>query len=611
MAKWDFSGYATRNDLKCGDGRTIRKDAFKDNDGQTVPLVWQHVHDNPDNVLGHAVLENRQDGVYCYGYLNHTQRGEDMREMIANGDVSKLSIFANRLVQKGGDVLHGSIREVSLVLAGANPGAYIDNVTIQHSDGSEDIIDDEAIIYSDSDIEHGDIEDNNDELDSEEKDAELEHKDNDKEDTEVAENKATEGGKTIQDVIDSMSEDQLNVMYYMIGAALEDQSAEHDDLGDEDMKQNVFDKTTDETNELSHDDLNAIIMEAAETGVSSLKDTFISHGITNIDYLFPEAHLLDREPQIINDDQAWVSAVMNGVHKSPFSRLKTMAADITIEEARALGYVKGTKKNEEQFGLLKREVTPQTIYKLQHFDRDDILDITDIDVVAWVKREMQIKLKEEIARAILIGDGRANSDPHKIKEEKVIPIYKDVSPLIGYDSQIGGHNISSATFAFRKTIEYSSTDKVADKAEMLIDECVRARIDYKGSGSPTMYIGPSQLAEMLLIKDSMGRRIYESEAQLATAMRVSKFVEVPAFDNITRVEDEGEETEREFKLAGIVVNLSDYTIGMDKGGETTMFDDFDINYNKYTYLLETRLSGMLTKPFSAIILEFAPATSEG
>ena len=611
MAKWDFSGYATRNDLKCGDGRTIRKDAFKDNDGQTVPLVWQHVHDNPDNVLGHAVLENRQDGVYCYGYLNHTQRGEDMREMIANGDVSKLSIFANRLVQKGGDVLHGSIREVSLVLAGANPGAYIDNVTIQHSDGSEDIIDDEAIIYSDSDIEHGDVEDDNNKLDSEEKDAELEHKDNDKEDTEVAENKATEDGKTIQDVIDSMSEEQLNVMYYMIGAALEDQSAEHDDLGDEDMKQNVFDKTTDETNELSHDDLNAIIMEAAETGVSSLKDAFISHGITNLDYLFPEAHLLDREPQIINDDQAWVSAVMNSVHKSPFSRLKTMAADITIEEARALGYVKGTKKNEEQFGLLKREVTPQTIYKLQKFDRDDILDITDIDVVAWVKREMQIKLKEEIARAILIGDGRANSDPHKIKEEKVIPIYKDVSPLIGYDSQIGGHNISSATFAFRKTIEYSSTDKVADKAEMLVDECVRSRKYYKGSGSPTMFIGPSQLAEMLLIKDSMGRRIYESEAQLATAMRVSKFVEVPAFDNITRVEDEGEETEKTFTLAGIVVNLSDYTIGLDKGGETTMFDDFDIDYNKYTYLLETRLSGMLTKPFSAIILEFAPATSEG
>lgn len=623
MAKWDFSGYATRNDLKCGDGRTIRKDAFKDNDGQTVPLVWQHVHDNPDNVLGHAVLENRKDGVYCYGYLNHTQRGEDMREMIANGDVSRLSIFANKLVQKGGDVLHGSIREVSLVLAGANPGAYIDNVSIQHSDGSWDTIDDEAVIYSDSELEliHDDTEEDdknaNDDPEDSTKDvedtdsSELEHDDTDKEEKEMADNKAA-GGKTVQDVIDSMSEEQKNVLYFLVGNALEGKGGdvEHDDLGEDDMKHNVFDGATGETGEqLSHSELNDIFAEAKEVG--SLKEAFLAHGITNIDYLFPEAHNLDREPQIINDDQAWVSAIMSGVHKSPFSRLKTMAADITIDEARALGYVKGTKKAEEQFGLLKREVTPQTIYKLQKFDRDDILDITDIDVVAWVKREMQIKLKEEIARAILIGDGRANSDPHKIKEEKVIPIYKDVSPLIGYDSQIGGHNVSSATFAFRRTIEVSATESVADKAEMLVDECVRARVDYKGSGSPTMFIGPSQLAEMLLIKDSMGRRIYESEAQLATAMRVSKFVEVPAFDNISRVEDEGEETEKTFTLAGIVVNLADYTIGMDKGGETTMFDDFDIDFNKYTYLLETRLSGMLTKPFSAIILEFAPATSEG
>lgn len=623
MAKWDFSGYATRNDLKCGDGRTIRKDAFKDNDGQTVPLVWQHVHDNPDNVLGHAVLENRKDGVYCYGYLNHTQRGEDMREMIANGDVSRLSIFANKLVQKGGDVLHGSIREVSLVLAGANPGAYIDNVSIQHSDGSWDTIDDEAVIYSDSELEliHDDTEEDDENTNDDPKDStdnvedtdssELEHDDTNKEEKEMADNKAA-GGKTVQDVIDSMSEEQKNVLYFLVGNALEGKGGdvEHDDLGEDDMKHNVFDGATGETSEqLSHSELNDIFNEAKEVG--SLKEAFLAHGITNIDYLFPEAHNLDREPQIINDDQAWVSAIMSGVHKSPFSRLKTMAADITIDEARALGYVKGTKKVEEQFGLLKREVTPQTIYKLQKFDRDDILDITDIDVVAWVKREMQIKLKEEIARAILIGDGRANSDPHKIKEEKVIPIYKDVSPLIGYDSQIGGHNISSATFAFRRIIEVSATESVADKAEMLVDECVRSRVDYKGSGSPTMFIGPSQLAEMLLIKDSMGRRIYESEAQLATAMRVSKFVEVPAFDNITRVEDEGEETEKTFTLAGIVVNLADYTIGMDKGGETTMFDDFDIDFNKYTYLLETRLSGMLTKPFSAIILEFAPATSEG
>lgn len=614
MAKWDFSGYATRNDLKCGDGRTIRKDAFKDNDGQTVPLVWQHVHDNPDNVLGHAILENREDGVYCYGYLNHTQRGEDMRELIANGDVSRLSIYANKLVQKGGDVIHGSIREVSLVLAGANPGAFIDNISIAHSDGSYTELDDEAIIYSDSELSHSDEDDEEDEKEeSENQNEELAHEDseNTKEGTKVAENK--EGGKTVQDVIDSMSEEQKNVLYFLVGNALEGKGgeAEHDDFGDDDMKHNIFDRTSDEQNDtLSHSEIESIFQEAVNNK-ASLKDTFLAHGIVNIDYLLPEAKLLNKEPQIVNDDQEWVSDVMNSVHKSPMSRLKTIVADITMEEARALGYVKGTKKNEEQFGLLKREVTPQTIYKLQKFDRDDILDITDLDVVAWVKSEMRIKLKEEIARAILVGDGRANSDPHKIKEEKVIPIYKDVSPLVGYDSQLNGHNISSATFAYRRIIQVPSNATDADKAELLIDEAVRARVDYKGSGSPKFYTGPSRLAEMLLIKDSMGRRIYDSETSLSTAMRVSGFTEVPMFDNVTRVEDEGEETEKTFELAGIIVNLADYTIGMDKGGETTLFDDFDIDYNKYTYLLETRLSGMLTKPFSAIILEFTAASSEG
>ena len=613
MAKWDFSGYATRNDLKCGDGRTIRKNAFKDNDGQTVPLVWQHVHDNPDNVLGHAMLENRDDGVYCYGYLNHTQRGEDMREMIGNGDVTKLSIFANKLVQNGSDVIHGTIREVSLVLAGANPGAFIDNISIAHSDGTYSEVDDEAIIYSDSDIIHDDTEedkkDETEEKESEKSDVseEIEHSDN-KEDQKMAKE-----DKTIQDVLNSMTDEQKDVMYYLIGAALEDQGAEaeHDDLGDDDMKNNIFDKTTNEQNgTISHSEIETIFKEAVD-GKASLRDTFLAHGIVNIDYLLPEAKLLNKEPQIINDDQEWVSDVMNSVHKSPMSRLKTIAADITIEEARALGYVKGTKKAEEQFGLLKREVTPQTIYKLQKFDRDDILDITDLDVVAWVKSEMRIKLKEEIARAILVGDGRANSDPHKIKEDKVIPIYKDISPLVGYDSQINGHNISAATFAYRRIIEVPQGSTAADKAEMLIDESVRARVDYKGSGSPKFYIGPSALAEMLLIKDSMGRRIYESETSLSTAMRVSGFTEVPMFDNIVRIEDEGEETEQRFELAGIEVNLRDYTIGMDKGGETTLFDDFDIDYNKYTYLLETRLSGMLTKPFSAIIFEFTAATSQG
>lgn len=620
MAKWDFSGYATRNDLKCGDGRTIRRDAFKECDGQTVPLVYQHIHDNPDNILGHATLENREDGVYCYGYLNHTAQGENMREMIKNGDVTKLSIYANKLTQKGGDVLHGIIREVSLVLAGANPGAFIDNVSIAHSDGSFTDLEDEAVIYFDSDIEHDDLEETDNTDDTEKSNESNESDESDNENDEVSHSDDKEGQemaddtnkKTVQDVLDSMSDEQKNVMYYLIGRALEGKSdeAKHDDLGDEDMKENIFDKSTTraDDNTLSHSEMEEIFTEAV-ANKASLKETFLAHGITNIDYLFPEAKLLNKEPQIINDDQAWVSDVMNSVHKSPMSRLKTLAADITIEEARALGYVKGTKKVEEQFGLLKREVTPQTIYKLQKFDRDDILDITDLDVVAWIKSEMRIKLKEEIARAILVSDGRANSDPHKIKEEKVIPIYKDVSPLVGYDSQINGHNISSATFAYRRIIEIPQDTSAADKAEIMIDEAVRARVDYKGSGSPAMYIGPARLAEMLLIKDSMGRRIYESESSLTTAMRVSRAVEVPMFDNITRIENEGESDEQTFELAAIIVNLADYTIGMDKGGETTLFDDFDIDYNKYTYLLETRLSGMLTKPFSAIIIEFTEVAS--
>lgn len=602
--KYDFSGYATKNDLKCGDGRTIRKNAFKDCDGQTVPLVWQHVHNEPGNILGHALLENRDDGVYCYGYFNETQQAQDAKEYVKHGDIKSLSIYANKLVQSGGDVLHGMIREVSLVLAGANPGAMIDNITIAHSDGSYDEIDDEAIIYCDLDISSDGSE-------------EISH--SDEEEKGGADMAKNEKSSSVEEVLNSMTDEQKDVMYYLIGMALEDagvdldnaEDVEHDDLGDDEMKQNIFDKSTDSREDtLSHDEMVSIIEEAKSTG-ASLKDTFLAHGITNIDYLFPEAHLLDKTPQIINDDQAWVSTVMNGVHKSPFAKLKTMAADITIDEARAVGYIKGNKKVEEQFGILKREVGPQTVTKLQKFDRDDIIDITDMDVVAWVKSEMRIKLNEEIARAILVGDGRANSNANKIKEDKIIPIYKDVSPLTGYDSKINNHDVSTATFTIRRSIEVPSTATAADKAELLIDEAVRARVDYKGSGSPTLFIGPAALAEMLLIKDSMGRRIYESESALATAMRVKNIVDVPILDEISRKENEGEDDETEFTLAGIIVNLSDYTIGLDKGGQTTMFDDFDIDYNKYTYLLETRLSGMLTKPFSAIVLEYTPATSEG
>lgn len=621
--QYDFSGYVTKNDLKCGDGRTIRRDAFKDCDGQTVPLVWQHVHGQLGNVLGHILLENREDGVYGYGVFNDTEEGRTAKEYVRHGDIKSLSIYANKLVEKGGDVLHGLIREVSLVLAGANPGAMIDNITIAHSDGSYDTLDDEAIIYTDIDIETNEGE----------TDMKLKHNDSDfdvdamidsftdeqaafiDQLMEVAAEKALEeAGYSDDESDDQHDEEEYDDDQYDEEDYDEsyDEDVSHDDLGDDTMKKNVFDRSyedNDSQGTLSHSEMEAIFNEAISQK-ASLKETFLAHGITNIDYLFPDAKLLNKEPQIINDDQAWVSDVMNSVHKSPMSRLKTIAADITIEEARALGYVKGTKKAEEQFGLLKREVTPQTIYKLQKFDRDDILDITDLDVVAWIKSEMRIKLKEEIARAILVSDGRANSDPHKIKEDKVIPIYKDISPLVGYDSQINGHNISSATFAYRRIIEIPKNTPAADKADIMIDEAVRARIDYKGSGSPAMYIGPARLAEMLLLKDSMGRRLYESESSLTTAMRVSRAVEVPMFDNITRVENEGEADEQTFELAAIIVNLADYTIGMDKGGETTLFDDFDIDYNKYTYLLETRLSGMLTKPFSAIIIEFTEVDEE-
>lgn len=621
--QYDFSGYVTKNDLKCGDGRTIRRDAFKDCDGQTVPLVWQHVHGQLGNVLGHILLENREDGVYGYGVFNDTEEGRTAKEYVRHGDIKSLSIYANKLVEKGGDVLHGLIREVSLVLAGANPGAMIDNITIAHSDGSYDTLDDEAIIYTDIDIETNEGE----------TDMKLKHNDSDfdvdamidsftdeqaafiDQLMEVAAEKALEeAGYSDDESDDQHDEEEYDDDQYDEEDYDEsyDEDVSHDDLGDDTMKKNVFDRSyedNDSQGTLSHSEMEAIFNEAISQK-ASLKETFLAHGITNIDYLFPDAKLLNKEPQIINDDQAWVSDVMNSVHKSPMSRLKTIAADITIEEARALGYVKGTKKAEEQFGLLKREVTPQTIYKLQKFDRDDILDITDLDVVAWIKSEMRIKLKEEIARAILVSDGRANSDPHKIKEDKVIPIYKDISPLVGYDSQINGHNISSATFAYRRIIEIPKNTPAADKADIMIDEAVRARVDYKGSGSPAMYIGPARLAEMLLLKDSMGRRLYESESSLTTAMRVSRAVEVPMFDNITRVENEGEADEQTFELAAIIVNLADYTIGMDKGGETTLFDDFDIDYNKYTYLLETRLSGMLTKPFSAIIIEFTEVDEE-
>lgn len=583
----DFSGYATKNDLKCSDGRTIRKNAFKENDGDVVPLVFQHVHNEPGNVLGHAILENREDGVYCYGFLNETQQGKDAKEYIRHGDITSLSIYANKLVQEGGDVIHGMIREVSLVLAGANPGAKIDNVCIAHSDGWHEELDDEAVISL------------NIELDNVNQNGEMTH-------AEGEEPMDNNSEPTVQDVLDGMTEEQKQVVYFLIGEALrqqeeggeashsdvEDADAEsevsHSDLGEDEMKENVFDQTATHDNTISHSEMEAIFTEAKDNK-ASLKETFLAHGITNIDYLFPEAKNVTTTPTFIRNDNDWVSKVMGAVKKSPFSRIKAQHANITMEEARAKGYIKGEKKVDEQFSLLTRDVGPQTIYKKQSLDRDDVIDIIDFDVVAWLKQEMREMLEEEVARAILVGDGRSTSSPDKIKETNIIPVYKD-----------------AGVYTIKRTLTVSKDEKPADKASMLIDEAVRARVDYKGSGNPTLYIGPAALAEMLLIKDSMGRRIYESESALATAMRVSNIVDIPVFDEIKRTDDD-----TEYKLAGIIVNLKDYTLGTNKGGQTTMFDDFDIDYNKMKYLLETRLSGMLTVPYSAVVFEYVEDNSQG
>ena len=595
-AKYDFSGYATKNNLKCSDGRTIHKDAFKAQDGQTVSLVWQHLHNDPTNVLGHAVLENREDGVYAFCKFNDTPSGKNAKELVKHGDIKMLSIYANQLKQAGTDVLHGVIREVSLVLSGANPGALIDNLNFAHSDGSVTHADDEAIIYTGMDFSPKEIEHGTDDtpaagptnqngkpLSIEEFMAKagltVEHAD-------------AKGDKTVDEIFNSLTEEQKTLFHAMIGRALSDGSMEHSNLNDKGelmMKYNVFDsegRPVVAQKKLTDDQLRTIMHDAVEAG--SLKASFLAHaveyGIENIDYLFPDAKLLSNSPDLVKRRTEWVDGVISGAKHSPFSRIKTMSADLTYDDARAKGYIKGNLKKEEFFGLSKRVTTPTTIYKKQKLDRDDIIDIVDLDVVAWLKAEMRIMLDEEIARAVLIGDGRpvedpadpGNPNPDKIDESHIRPIAKDdnfYAHQVQLAANVSGNN--------------------------LVEEVIRSMAYYKGSGNPTFYTTLGVLTDMLLIKDKLGRRLYATKAELVSALMVKDIITVEVMEGQTTANG---------NLLGIIVNMTDYTIGADKGGGISMFDDFDIDYNQYKYLIETRISGALTKPKSALVITRAAGT---
>ena len=605
---YDFSGYATKNDLRCADGRVIRHDAFKDNDGKVVPLVWQHVHDDPTNVLGHALLENRDDGVYAYGKFNNTPSGQHAKEMVQNGDISSMSIYANRLKQQGSDVIHGMIREVSLVLAGANPGAFIDNISFAHADGSYTDAEDEAVIFSGIDgldLAHADEEEDDvanedggktvqevfDTLTDEQKEVvyfligkAVEGDVGDDDDMQHA-----DGDATVQDVFNTLTDEQKDVVYFLIGKAVEDAGVEEVqhgyDEGETFMKHNVFDGSFDEAEDtLSHDELNAILADAGRT--DSLKETFLEHGIENLEVLFPEARAVRPTPDMVTREMSWVNEFWSSLHKSPFSRVKSIYTDgLTRDEARAKGYIKGNKKVEEQFSLLHREITPQTVYKKQKLDRDDVIDITDIDIVAWLKQEMRMMLNEELCRAALVGDSRDPNAPDKIREEHIQPIYTDAD-----------------VYTIHYQVQYPTGADDDTKSMILVDSAIRARKDYKGSGNPVLYATNEIITQMLLARDKIGRRMYKDEAELASALRVRKVVEVPVMEGVSRTVTEGPDAGT-YDLLAIIVNPADYTIGADKGGAVSLFDDFDIDYNQMKYLIETRCSGALTKPHSAIALE--------
>lgn len=594
MKKWDFSGWATRNNLLCSDGRTIVKDAFKDNDGQTVPLVWNHQHNEPFNVLGHALLENRDEGVYAYCTFNDTESGQNAKMLVEHGDVSALSIYANQLKQNGANVLHGAIREVSLVLAGANPGAFIDSV-LAHGEESDEC----AIIYTGEEIAlyHAD-KDDKDENEKENKDmAKEDVKEVEKKEPQEA-NSKDDDEETVADVFNTLSEKQKTVVYAMIGQALQNGKSGGDDEGGKDnMKHNVFDQDNNQdVNYLSHSDMQQIlsdakrlgslkeaVMDAVENGVlvHSIDTTGMTtatgtqtYGFNDPSMLFPDYKALSNTPEWLSREMGWVKKVMNSIHHTPFSRIKSVYANITEDEARAKGYIKGKQKKEEVFTTLKRTTDPQTIYKKQKMDRDDVIDITDFDVIAWIRAEMRVMLDEEIARAILIGDGRQSDSDDKIQEAHVRPIATDV-PLYNTKVKV-------------KAAANDTTEKIAKET---INAVIRARKNYKGSGNPTFFTTEDTLTEMLLIEDGIGHKLYKTEAELATALRVKEIVTVEPMEGY-KVDD--------LPLIGIIVNLTDYNVGADKGGEINMFDDFDIDYNQMKYLIETRISGALTKPFSAL-----------
>lgn len=576
---YDFSGYATKANTKCYDGLTIAPNAFADDNGRTVPVVWNHNHSGPEYVLGHALLQNRRDGVYAYVKMNDTPSGQTALEAVRSGDIDAMSIFANGLKKAGQTVMHGVIRELSLVLAGCNPGALIDEIVAHGTDNDGE--GGEAFIYTDGglSLKHG-----------------LDPDDNplNEEDDEMAK----EGGKTLEEVVDTMNDEQKEALYALVGMAKdgldEDDDPEEDDYDDEDdeddyddydeeddMKHNVFDNDP-EQGVLRHsmDEINAAIADGKSCG--SMKDAFIAHGIEDVEWLFPEDHLLDTPPRIIDNDQSWVSKVMSGVHHIPFSRVKSMAADLTEEDARAKGYIKGNFKKEQVFSLLKRSTTPTTVYKKQKMDRDDVADITGFDVIAWLKQEMRVKLNEELARAYLIGDGRLSSSDDKINEGNIRPIYSD-----------------DDLFTIKVQVETAAGDDTATKLDKMMTAVLKARKNYKGAGNPTFYTTEDTLTDLLLLKDKIGHRLYKNEAEVAQALRVKEIVTVPQMEGMTG--------KLGGEFVGIIVNLTDYTVGADKGGAVNMFDDFDIDYNQQKYLIETRCSGAMTTPFGAMAIEYKVA----
>ena len=603
MVKCDFSGWATKFNTKCSDGRTILSEAFAHMDGMEVPLVWNHQHNNPENILGKVTLEHRDgQGVYAYGTFNDSDSGKAAKELLKHGDVTHLSIWANNLKEKMKSVLHGNIREVSLVLAGANPGAVIENVSIMHGDNMYEY-EDEAIIYTTDPFELY----HSDENDIEEKEGDKtvnDKKKNINSTTEVDEKKSThavdkndDSDETVADVFNTLTEKQKTVVYAMIGQALEDAKKENknntnSEGGNNNMKHNLFDQDEmmTEGNVLSHSEMAAIFEDAKRTG--SLKEAFLAHGIEDIEeVMFPDAKNVNATPEFIKRDDSWVTEVLNGVHHTPFARIKSMAADITGADARARGYVKGNLKTEEVIKMLKRVTNPTTIYKKQKLDRDDLIDITDFDTVAWLKAEMRMMLNEEAARAYLVGDGRnIEDDPDKIDEECIRPIWTDED-----------------LYTVKAEVPVASNATAEDKAKAFIKACVKSRKNYKGSGSPAMYMSEDMLTDCLLIEDVNGRRIYESIEKLAAALCVKKIVPVTVMDGLTRTDKEGVTR----ALAGIYVNLKDYNVGTDKGGAIGMFDDFDIDYNQYKYLMETRCSGALIKPYAAVALEFVTSEAQG